>query len=216
MENGKAVLVLKRAEFGGVITIEVKIQQLMAKTLIDSKKQDYDASANIAQWKALGEEAYKTDPVKYKAAEITHWNSENPPFELGTTVEESFLSLQTTSLFAFGDEHPKPKEWYSDLPCLQYIDNSPFAYGPIEVFDAKMPNLVDGFGMFVDCSNLTSFSSEMPSLQNAFCMFGGCTGLNSFNVSELPNSLTNARCMFYNCTGLTSWTVALPDSLENA
>ena len=54
------ILVLKRAEFGGVITIEVKIQQLMTKTLIDSKKPDYDASANIARWKALGAEAKAT------------------------------------------------------------------------------------------------------------------------------------------------------------
>ena len=53
-------LILKRVDFGGVITIGVKIQQLMTKTLIESKKPDYDIVANIAQWKALGAEAKAT------------------------------------------------------------------------------------------------------------------------------------------------------------
>ena len=205
------ILVLKRVNFGGVITVEVKIQQLMAKTLVTAGKIGYNANTNITQWKALGEEAYKTDPVKYKAAEITHWDGENPPFELGTTVEESFLSLQTTSLYTFGGDEG-PKKWYSDLPCLQNVDNSPFAVGPIEVFDAKMPNLVDGSKMFANCEHLTTFKSEMPSLTNATSMFEGCEVLNSWTV-ELPNSLINAKSMFKGCSGLTSWNVALPNSI---
>ena len=51
-----------------VITIEIKINRYMGKTLRDSKLEDYDAAANVAGWKELGQEAYETGEEKYKYA----------------------------------------------------------------------------------------------------------------------------------------------------
>ena len=52
------VLVLKRVDFGGVINIEIKIQQLMAKTMAaataPTKREDDEVEANVREWKALG------------------------------------------------------------------------------------------------------------------------------------------------------------------
>ena len=63
-------------------------------------------------------------------------------------------------------------------------------------------DLTDGYNMFKDCSNLTSFSSDLSSLTNGWNMFYGCP-LTSF--SSNLSSLTDGYCMFYNCTALTSF-----------
>ena len=64
-------------------------------------------------------------------------------------------------------------------------------------------------GMFVNCSNLTSFTSDLSSMTDGFGMFYGCSNLTSFSA-DLSN-MTSGSGMFYNCFSLTSFSSALPN-----
>ena len=73
-EFTKATLVLKRAVFDGMkpITIEVRIKRLMAKTMAaatsPTPRTTEEVNANVAEWKALGEDAVKEEPENYPFA----------------------------------------------------------------------------------------------------------------------------------------------------
>ena len=75
VDFSEVVVILKHTTVDGmitkVITIEMKIAALMAKTIADSKKPDYDRAANIAEWKALGVEAKTTEPDNYPYADCS-------------------------------------------------------------------------------------------------------------------------------------------------
>jgi hypothetical protein len=64
-------------------------------------------------------------------------------------------------------------------------------------------------GMFINCSNLTSFTSDLSSMTDGICMFYGCFNLTSFSADL--SSLTSGIGMFYNCSNLTSFSSTLPN-----
>ena len=106
-------------------------------------------------------------------------------------VTEPFLSLRSLQFVSIQSE---VTEWRSDLPALENA-HCLYISGPLEVFDAKMPNLKEASCMFQNKTSLRFFNSEIPSLAYASNMFEGCSGLNSWTVA-LPNSLINALGMF--------------------
>ena len=73
-------------------------------------------------------------------------------------------------------------------------------------------DLEDGYDMFYECSNLTTFISDLSSLTNGYCMFQRCSNLTTF-TSNL-SSLNNGYCMFQRCSNLTTFISDL-SSLNN-
>ena len=69
-------------------------------------------------------------------------------------------------------------------------------------------DIYENEGMFMNCSNLTSFSSDLSSLTNGSAMFAYCENLSEFD-SDL-SSLTNGQWMFQYCSKLTSFSIDMP------
>ena len=89
----------------------------------------------------------------------------------------------------------------------------------LTTFTSDLSSLTNGEGMFWQCSNLSSFTSDssgstmdLSSLTNGEFMFLGCSNLSTF-TSDL-SSLTNGSIMFDSCTNLTTFTSDL-SSLVN-
>ena len=81
----------------------------------------------------------------------------------------------------------------------------------LTTFTSDLSSLTNGEGMFWQCSNLSSFTSDssgstmdLSSLTNGEFMFLGCSNLSTF-TSDL-SSLTNGSIMFDSCTNLTTFT----------
>ena len=79
-------------------------------------------------------------------------------------------------------------------------------------FSSDLSSLTNGYGMFLLCENLTTFSSDLSNLVNGEGMFAKCTALISF-TSDL-SSLTNSNGMFGNCTNLTSFAADLSNMTD--
>ena len=75
------------------------------------------------------------------------------------------------------------------------------------VWSESLADLEDGYGMFDQCENLTSFSADLSSLTNGTNMFTDCTNLTSF-TSDM-SSLMYGGYMFYNCTNLITFSADL-------
>lgn len=212
----KATIQLGRISEKTYETVEMKIAQLMEKTLVDSRKPDYDQTDNLYKWSALGHEAFETDPEKFKYANECTLPTD---FTAGAVVNDCLISLDEIPIDGFPvAEGVDTIVWNSDLPSLVDNENrSPFAPGPSKIiWNGKMPNLVNGSVMFYRCEALTSFNAELSQvLQNTAEMFEGCTGLTEWTV-ELPDGLQYATDMFCGCSGLTEWTVDLPAGLQTA
>lgn len=85
-------------------------------------------------------------------------------------------------------------EWYGDMPVLT---------------DAFGPGVSsNSYGMFENCTNLTSFRSNCPMLQDANQMFYGCSSLVSFSGSY-PD-LRDGTFMFAFCYALSDLTMSFP------
>jgi hypothetical protein len=78
----------------------------------------------------------------------------------------------------------------------------------LRTFSSDLSNLLDGTDMFKYCTNLTSFSVDLPKLTDGDHMFLSCYNLKSF-TSELPR-LTRAWSMFSKCSALKSFSIDLP------
>jgi hypothetical protein len=64
-------------------------------------------------------------------------------------------------------------------------------------FDSELPNLKNGYQMFIEAAKITEFVHELPNLTNGCQMFDKCYKLTTF-TSSLPN-LTNGYQMFSGC-----------------
>ena len=235
----KATIQLGRISEKTYETVDMKIAQLMEKTLVDSRKPDYDQTDNLYKWSALSHEAFETLPEKYKYADVSSLPTD---FTAGPVVNDCLIGLSEIPTNGVPvAEGVDTIVWNSDLPSLVDNENrSPFTSGPTIIWNGKMPNLVSASIMFHNCTGLTSWNVDLPaglqnaeymfyncigltkwdvelplSLQYASGMFYGCTGLKYFS-RELPEGLQDASYMFSHCTGLTSWTVDLPFGLQNA
>lgn len=80
------------------------------------------------------------------------------------------------------------------------------------VWKEGLADLMSGYHMFSDCTNLTSFNSDLPNLTNGEYMFYNCYALTAF-YNDLP-SLTIGTSMFTACTNLSTFNGDL-SSLEN-
>ena len=96
--------------------------------------------------------------------------------------------------------------------AVKVVDNEVLGANDEHIMYWQTDGLTDGYKMFNNCTNLTSFSSDLSSLTDGEGMFKDCSNLTSF-TSDL-SSLTNGSQMFYNCSNLTSFTSDL-SSLTN-
>jgi hypothetical protein len=96
--------------------------------------------------------------------------------------------------------------WSEDLDDLQNGVDMFINCTDITSFSSKLLSMEAGYSMFEGCANLTSFESSLPSLVGSTRMFAGCN-LTSFNC-ELPE-LVNGYLMFTR-TPLTTFNIALP------
>ena len=81
-------------------------------------------------------------------------------------------------------------------------------------FTSDLSSFTNGQNMFASCSNLTSFTSDLSSLTNGFSMFSYCSNLTTFS-SDL-SSLTNGNQMFTSCSKLTSFNSDLPSLTDGS
>ena len=114
---------------------------------------------------------------------------------------------------------------YKTIDIIDGVWNESLA----DLEDSNPSNRWNG-GMFIKCTNLTTFNSDLSSLTNGNSMFGDCTNLTTFNadLSSLTDStdmfcycsklesitsdlssLTNSFNMFADCTSLTTFNVVL-------
>ena len=79
-------------------------------------------------------------------------------------------------------------------------------------FSAGLPSLTYNEGMFQNCSNLTSFTSDLSSLIESYNMFESCSKLSSLS-SDL-SSLICGHYMFYDCVELSSFSSSLSSLIQ--
>ena len=81
----------------------------------------------------------------------------------------------------------------------------------------RLPSsLINGSGMFYNCSKLTGKIPTIPSgITNGRGMFNGCSGLTG-SIPTLPSGLKDGNSMFEHCSGLTGSIPTLPSSLQDA
>lgn len=87
--------------------------------------------------------------------------------------------------------------------CGNYLDEL-FEEPSIDISE-----LVDGYGMFWGCKELSEFTHDMPNLENGEWMFFECSKLTKF-TSELTK-LEYGNGMFIDCTQLTEFTRDFPN-----
>ena len=142
--------------------------------------------------------SYDTRDPQLKNDELDVWNTEISLSEEGHIevkplehTNATFNSEQTSAITS----------------AVKVIDNEVLGADDTHLMYWQTDGLTDGWGMFYDCSNLTTFTSDLSSLTIGRFMFNYCTKLTSFS-SDL-SSMTNGGGMFYNCSNLKSFTFNL-------
>lgn len=106
--------------------------------------------------------------------------------------------------------HPTKYNYTEDCPSGMFENTN------LTIWNIDLPNLEEGYRMFADCCNLTSFSGDLSSLYTAGYsidgadygyetidgMFLNCVNLESF--SSNISSVESAEGMFLNCFSLSS------------
>ena len=153
---------------------------------IDAKKMLLNGKNILDYIGESGFDSYDTRDPQLKNDELDIWNTaislsdnghiEVKPFE--HTIE-TISSTQTTTLKS----------------AVKVIDNEVLGANDEHIMYWQSDGLTNGNGMFIMCSNLTSFSSDLSSLTDGNGMFVMCSNLTSFS-SDL-SSLTDGLVMFF-------------------
>ena len=159
-------------------------------------------------------DSYDTRDPQLKNDELDIWNtaislSDNGHIEVKPHVHGVLADFDTGEITLEGITESQIETLRT---AVNVIDNEVLGENDEHIMYWQTDGLTDVYGMFNQCTNLTSFSSDLPSLTNGDLMFADCSNLTSFS-SDLPN-LTNGEAMFFNCKNLTSFSSDL-SSLEN-
>lgn len=95
---------------------------------------------------------------------------------------------------------------------LDKLETAPYVFYNVNTLTSctcDFPELINGQGMFAECTNLTTYTGNLSKLQNGELMFMNCN-LSEFNCNL--SYLIKASQMFHNCKNLTTFNGSL-DSL---
>lgn len=190
--------------------IDVLIRRRMNDTYaaIRDEGDSYDPDLNIEGWRALGQSAFEYGP-QYSLATLEEWSEDMDPLP-GPVVNECLISLGYLSMAGISSNIAQNATvWNSDLPCLK---EAAFAFNysapNLVEFNAKMPNLHNGNGMFDSCDKLVSCTSELPLLEMGDFMYSGCTSLQ--HVAKSYPKLVAGPSMFGGCISLKDGPTSFP------
>lgn len=182
---------------------------------IDAKKMLLNGK-NILDYISDSEfNSYDTRDPQLKNDELDVWNTtislseeghiEVKPHVHGISFDEDAYEITLEGI--------TESQIYTLRTAVKVIDNEVLGFSDDEhIMYWQTDGLTNGFMMFNDCSQLTTFTSDLSGLTNSREMFVECYNLESFS-SDL-SSLENGYSMFLGCSALTTFSSDL-SSLTN-
>ena len=165
--------------------------------------------------KALINNTSKTSTINYDFVDIHLENigEGDITFTLGERCKKFTVTYGSSDTGNSGDTVTFKYKGCTTVEEVKAVDPDYLTNDIVDgVWTEGLGDLENGYRMFIDCRNLTTFTSDLSSLTNGSSMFYDCDNLTAFS-SDL-RSLTYGSYMFYDCNALTSFSSDL-SSLKN-